>query len=56
MLTQESEHTPGRKKIPRYRLNIEHITLLISLTLHPSSIPTRAHRSRHNTPVYSAVS
>jgi len=38
MSSQERKHTVGLEKMPRYRLSVKKLTLILRSTLHPSII------------------
>ena len=56
VLGQEREHAARLQQMPRDRLHIQQLTLIIRATLHPTRIPARAPTARSDTPLCSAVS
>ncbi len=53
---EEPEHAARLEKMPRYRLGIENLPLIIRATLHPSIVPKPVIKQSIATQVYSAVS
>jgi len=56
MLSQKREHAARLQQMPRHRLHIKQIPLILATSLHPTSINATPERTPNRRADYSAVS